>query len=380
MKSKLIYIAILIGLFYASCEPMKDIKEEIDEANGQQYTQDTFNYNRILAPESYTLTDEDYLLSSNESVRNYQNFSATNLPKDYLPEILNKLFVAENAQEMLVTYNYYAPIIVDEEGAYELTEADYISMGQTYLNFENEDEASFLIGKLLDRIAYVTDAGTEMTVKYTKYEKNLERFLKVVTPDSVVVLENSDDPFVLDTIHYDTLGCYYPNFNDIEDAMEKLPILADTLNHTLPKEYSCKVYKNYFDEYIVYTYNGTNWVVKEIITEVTEPLNYDLNETDITLSTWWADPAIKVTLTGDDYALFPETASYSNFDLRGGNVPGTDRDKLVEMIGQMMDANHAPIIEDQQYLVTYVYYDGASGVGSIRIIKTAGVWTEYVEE
>lgn len=109
---------------------------------------------------------------------------------------------------------------------------------------------------------------------------------------------------------------------------------------------------------------------------VSEELNYSLDATDITKSTWWADPAIKITLGASDYALYPETSKYSNFDVRGSIAPGTDRGKLAEMIGGMLDANHNAV-ENQQYLVKYAYYDGSNGVTTIRVIKEAGAWKEY---
>jgi hypothetical protein len=46
------------------------------------------------------------------------------------------------------------------------------------------------------------------------------------------------------------------------------------------------------------------------------------------------------------------------------------------MIGGMLDANHGAV-ENQQYLVTYAYYDGSNGVTTIRVIKEGSVWKEY---
>ena len=128
----------------------------------------------------------------------------------------------------------------------------------------------------------------------------------------------------------------------------------------------------------MYLYNGPTWVVKQSVMPVSEELNYALNESDITQSYWWADPAIKITLGGDDYGIFTETSKYGNFDLRGSIAPGTDRGKLVEMTGEMLDTNHGAV-ENQQYLVTYANYDGSNGSKTIRIIKNGGVWSEYTD-
>ena len=50
--------------------------------------------------------------------------------------------------------------------------------------------------------------------------------------------------------------------------------------------------------------------------------------------------------------------------------------RLIEMIGDMLDANHNPV-EGQQYLVSYAYYDGSNGVTTIRLVKQGGTWSEY---
>ena len=115
-----------------------------------------------------------------------------------------------------------------------------------------------------------------------------------------------------------------------------------------------------------------------------EELSYKLDKADITNSTWKADPAIKITLTSNDYNLLPGagdeggTARYQNFDLRSGKIPGTDRGKLAQLIGQMLDTNYAAVA-DQQYLVSFAYYDGSNGVALIRIIKSGGTWSEVEE-
>lgn len=369
----------MFGLLMAACNPMEDINKEIDKMNEAQYSIDTFDYARETAPSAYTLTDDDYALSSNADVAKYKNFSASVLPKDYLPEILNKKFTAPDAFEMIVTYNYYSKPVVDSAGAYEISSDEYAEMGQGS-DFSNEDEAKALIGKLLDRKVYASDAGTEMTVMYVLYKTNQTRFVRVNADMSTTVLKSSSDAYVLTDLDYEDLGeGTFHNFYKIGNAEAKLPTLATLRGHTLPQDYSCLVYKNYFDTYVVYMYNGTNWVVKESLMAVSEPLNYSRNTEDLSLSTWWADPALKITLGTDDYDMYSETSKYQNFDLRPGSIiPGDDRAKLVEMIGVMLDANHAAV-DDQQYLVTYAYYNGSNGIDNIRVIRTAGVWSEYTE-
>lgn len=154
--------------------------------------------------------------------------------------------------------------------------------------------------------------------------------------------------------------------------------VADATNGSGNNAETALVYNNYRDEYVVFMYNGTNWEVKQSLMPVSEPLNYALDADDISKSYWWADPAIKITLGGDDYASNEFTAKYGNFDLRSGNTPGTDHDMLVSILGDMLDLNHGAV-ENQQYLVSYAYYDGSNGVGTLRIIKEGGTWKEFTE-
>jgi hypothetical protein len=378
MKKILFLTVLAFGFIFNACEPMQDINDELDKALDADNAKALFLKDLQIAPSAYVLTDEDYELSSNESVSNYKNFSGYDLPKDNLPEILNKKFTAEDAQSMLVSYNFYSKPAVDEGGAYEIGSDDYSSMGQGYGNFSDEDVAESLIGKLFDRVIYADEAGAEKTAQYILYAKYVTRYIQInADGTSEVVGYTADAVEVTDAIYEATGNGKYKNFYRIDNALEDLAQYAVD-NATAPVVYAGLVYGNYLDTYIVYLYNGTNWVAKQSVMQVSEELNYALNSTDISQSYWWADPAIKIMLGGDDYALFTTTSKYGNFDLRSGNTPGTDEDLLIEMLGEMLDANHNPV-EDQQYLVSFAYYDGSNGIGTRRIIKSGGTWSEYSE-
>jgi len=387
MKMKNIFYlgGAVAALLLNACNPMEDINDEVDQILAERDAKALFLIDKKVAPETYTLTEEDYELSSNESVANYQNFSSSALPKDYLPEILNQKFSGENAQSMMVTYNFYNPPFVDEENALELEDEDYTSMGQSYPNFEDEDEAEALIAKLLDRTVYVEDKGVEMTVQYTLFATNETRYIKINADSTAEVLSYSSDAVeVTDEIYEATGNGNYKNFYRVDNALEDLRDYAIE-NGLEPIIYAADVYQNFLDEYVVYVFNGTNWEIRQSVMEVSEELNYALNEEDITQSYWWADPAVKITLSSADYAVFPGTGddggtgAYGNFDLRSGKIPGTDTAKLIEMIGEMLDTNHNAV-EGQQYLVAYAYYDGSNGTKTIRIIKDGGTWKEYDAE
>jgi len=374
---KILFLAVLaFGFIFNACEPMQDINDEIDKALVADNAKALFLKDLQIAPSEYVLTDEDYELSSDDGVSNYKNFSAYVLPKDFLPEILNKKFTAEDAQSMMVTYNFYSKPVVDEEYPYEIGDDDYSSMGEGYGSFDDEDVAESLIGKLFDRIMYADEAGEEKTALYTLYDTYVTRYIQInADSTSEVVSYTSDAVEVTDAIYEATGNGKYKNFYRISNALEDLAQYAVD-NGTAPVVYAALVYGNYFDEYIVYMYNGTNWEAKQSVMPVSEELNYALDANDIAQSYWWADPAIKIMLGGDDYALFSTTSKYGNFDLRSGSTPGTDEGLLIEMLGDMLDANHNPV-EDQQYLVSFSYYDGSNGIGTRRLIKQGGTWSEY---
>lgn len=374
-KTLFLYIAALAMVFTA-CDPMSDINDEVEAKQDAQDKVTQFLANLPIAPEAYTLVDDDYALSSNTNVAKYKNFSSSALPKDFLPEILNQKFSGEDAQSMKVTYNFYSKKVVDKDNAYEVLEGDYRSMGQKYNNFSDEDVAAGLIAKLLDRITFGQEEGTEKTVQYTLFSTRQDRFVRINADGTAEEVGYTEDAVeVTDAIYEATGNGKYKNFFTISDALEDLAAYA-TANDLAPVTYSALVYKNYLPEYEVFRFNGTNWEVRQSVMPVSEELNYARNAEDITQSTWWADPAIKITLGADDYASNDVTSKYSNFDLRSGKNPGTDRAALVAMIGGMLDANHNAV-ENQQYLVTYAYYDGSSGATTIRIIKQGGSWSEY---
>ena len=380
MKKILFLFIAALAMIFTACDPMSDINDEV-EAMQDVTDKDVLYLSGLeMAPEAYTLTEEDYELSSDEGVAQYKNFSKYALPKDHLPEILNQKFAGEDAQTMMVTYDFYEKPYVDEANAYELSDADYESMGASYGNFDDEDEAEALIAKLFDRVMYAEEAGIEKTAMYTLYSRYEDRFIKVNEDGTSEEVSYDEDAVVVtDDIYEATGNGKYKNFYTIDDALEDLADYAVDSGVALPVTYSALVYRNYLDAYAVYYYNGINWELKQSVMPVTEPLNFALDADDISKSTWWADPAIKITLGADDYDSNDDTAKYDNFDLRSGKTPGTDREMLVDMIGDMLDLNYGAV-ENQQYLVTYAYYDGSSGTESIRVIKEGGDWKEYSAE
>jgi len=380
MKKILGYTLPFLALLFVACEPMEDIHKDVDKEIEAERTKAEYLSQFEMAPEAYELTDEDYALSSNEDVAKYKNFSDYALPKDYLPEILNKKFTGEDGAEMKVTYNFYKKPFKDEDNAHVISEEEYALMGKKS-DFGDEDEAEYALGKLFDEQAkYVEiEAGTEKTAMYVLFQKNQDRYIKVNADFTTEVLKyEGDDSYILTGADYESVGNgKYKNFYNIEEAQEKIAEFAKASGKGAGN-YTGFVYKNYFDTYVVFRHSGVNWNVAQSLSAVTEPLNYKIEE-DYKNSYWWADPAIKITLTEADYLSDDETSKYKNVDLRDDSAYA-DAEVRAAGFGAMLELNHGPIIDDQQYLVSYVYYDGTRGVASDRIIRKDGVWQQYVEE
>lgn len=377
MKNIALYI-LALGMFFTACDPMEDINKELDDKFAQEANKMGYFSQFEVAPEAYTLTDDDYALSSNENVAKYKSFDKYNLPKDNLPEILNQRFAGEDGTEMLVTYDFYSKVVKDEENAHVISEDEYLEMGQKYGNFSDEDAAEYAIGKLFDEQAKyeVIEAGEEKTAMYILYKTNQMRYIKVNDDYTAEVLKyEGDDSYTLVDEDYESVGeGKYKNFFTIGVALEKVPQFAQQSGKG-PGNYTCKVYKNYLDTYVVYRHDGMMWNVAQSTVAQTEPLNFKV-EDDFTKSYWWADPAIKITLTDADYASDELTSKYKNFDLRAG-APYADPAARAVALGNMVELNHGPVVDNQQYLVTYVYYDGSRGEASDRIVRVVGEWQQY---
>ncbi|GAA4820494.1 hypothetical protein [Algivirga pacifica] len=380
MKNHISKIYIVLGFLLAvACNPLEEINEQLAQDEALEEAKYAFLYDKEVAPAAYTLTDEDYALSSVESIVNYKNFSNQNLPSKYLPEILNQRFSAEDTETMMVTYAYYSRVFVDYDNALELSSDDYkIAMGQSYSNFSDEDKAKALIAKYLDRTQYETEAGKEITVAYTLYERAYEdQFLQIdIATGAYEYVSVEEAEYTLSSDDYELMGQSYPNFSSKSTAEEEIVAFAQEKFSDKTSVIVEYVYTfTYHDKYVVYRFDGTQWQLATSVTSVTEELSYSVNKEDITKSTWKADSSIKYTLTSADYERWEDNTKYHNFDLRSGKPEG-DFAVVIKKIGEVLDDVFDPVEEGQEFLVTYNYYDGLTGSATIRVVKEGGIWME----
>lgn len=110
---KAIYLLMAIFLVLASCEPMQEIYDELEE-----------DYKGHASEFTYTLTSDDYAaiadMTSNgdaaEFIEDYEAFSDEYPAADYLPPFIEDMYPAlSEGSAGLITYNYNGPMPEDLE-------------------------------------------------------------------------------------------------------------------------------------------------------------------------------------------------------------------------------------------------------------------------
>ncbi|WMI66465.1 choice-of-anchor J domain-containing protein [Aestuariibaculum sp. YM273] len=101
---------------------------------------------------------------------------------------------------------------------------------------------------------------------------------------------------------------------------------------------------------------------------------------------WVPDNTIRYTLVPSDYTLIVESLSatypaatgsmdnYGNFERRPGNAAEWTDEMIAEAMDYVLNELDPSAEEGQKYLVTFDVYNGSSGVESLLVIKTDGVW------
>lgn len=373
----------MLALLFSACEPMEDIHKDVDKEIEDALIKSEYFARFEPAVDAYELTDEDYKLSSNENVQNYKNFSDVILPKDFLPEILNQKFAGENGTEMMVTYNYYSKVIVDKDGAQEISPDEYTIMGQKYSNFSDEDVAKYAIGKLLDEQStyYKVKTGTEKTTMYALFKQKQNRYIKVNADFTTEVLNYvGDNSYELKDADYESVGNgKYKNFSNIQEAQEKVAQFAQESGKGAGN-YTCFVYTNYFDTYLVYRYNGTNWEIAQSVVPVSGLVTYKVMDPNYQESTWKVvlpiqfvktekEPQTEYTLTDEDYELVGN-GRYMNFDVREGKAEESEAVRI-EKVSKILKSKFE-VVDGDVYKVYFEVYSGSAETWNLTIEAVEG--------
>ncbi len=418
---KKIHIAIvgLLVLLVYSCNPNKQIYEELDAMR--------VPYNEAI---EYSLTDDDYTtmkslalaLATNEEdstlaseLASYKSFSPTRSEAYFIPLFLNKTFIAlDSASSAVITYKYDYKFMFTDEQKLALTDT-----------FTTTDDIPAIIEQnittpVADDFLYVTykfDDGTDTVSAASLFQYDGTEWL---IPEDALVLSDED---------YDMMGTgsgepgQYGNFSSSSDPNHYLPIflemkypfaVANTTVQLVYKYYSSGTTSIY---YIKCLFDGADWYLYE-----TKSNQFIHNGTD-----WVFDPTVKHVMGKSDYQLivdwvttndslsvyldanypqntewyFGASSYYGNFDFRDykhqgndhfGELTGLDAEEIKEVILARIPTALNVVLEtvypDAQPFsngvpVYYeVYFDGYTGKYSTYMCKflCTGVGTfEYVE-
>ncbi len=373
MKKIIVNIVGLIALIaiVSSCQnPMADIVSSLDSAQAVTDANFLAKSDLSVAPAAYTLTEDDYALSSNESVAKYQNFSASIPADEFIPEIINKLFFAGSGTEMDVTYNYYYPLKAGTYVAYTVTDADYTATSHKYGNFSAaSDITGFLAYKYPDA---VRNDAVELTYDYYENHNTDTRSSKAVFDGTnwlvVYAFTKSD---------YNNMEQKYSDFGAKSDAEFYIPLYLPSLFPYAKggdiKFLEYEVYKKGGNDVydVFYQFDGQAWSAVKSVIQATMKFKYDDAN-----STWVVVPPIKFiksdkantreyTLTDADFELVGN-GKYHNFDVRAGN---TDEDEQVRIdkISTILKADFNDLAVGDVFLVHYAVYSGSNEVWDLTL-------------
>ncbi|MDA3865914.1 MAG: hypothetical protein PF489_04095 [Salinivirgaceae bacterium] len=357
MKNILKLLAIGFFAFGVSaCDPMDDIYDDLP--NDDSTTID--NLNKVPAVANYTLADVDYEYSSNDSIANNKYFFEEAPAIDYLPEIINEVFLADVGAETRVTYNYLYPLdtVTKEYPHYEVDSSEY---GNDYYNFSSHGNLYNLLSSKhpnakradLAELTYAwRSSGTTDTVTYT---------FACLEPDEWTIT------YKLSSEEYYSMEQSYPNFSNTDDPKRYVPVFIETLSeyqYAQPGDRAYIVYVVYGDEFphiLQLEKEQYQWKVIESAYPKTASLTANGE-------TWSVAPPIdfvtttqtndrEYTLTSADYEMVGN-GQYGNFD---------NESTVIEKISTILKANFEDIEVGQVFLVHYKFYSGAVEDRSINL-------------
>lgn len=145
---------MVVGLVFASCDPLEEIYDEIDA-----------NAKPVVGETEYTLTDDDY----DELELNYGSFSSEEDAKTDIPPLLSNMYpVWGKGSSVLVDYNLYVGSAFSIKD-YNLTQDDYTFSGSDLLGFQSDaDPLEYLPTILADNVSYAKE-GDYRVAKYFQY-------------------------------------------------------------------------------------------------------------------------------------------------------------------------------------------------------------------
>lgn len=349
-----IYLFMVLGLVFTSCDPMGDIHDDIDAQE-----------NIITGEVEFALSDDDY----DDLGLSFGNFSSIEDAKTMIPDLLEgKYPVWGDGSLAAVTFKLYSPMSTPSANVYALSDEEHNDItGKTYGNFDrsyhifNYLEATFpnAVEGEFHSLRYRFYAGGETTLTDGFiFENDDWTQIKGFTPDE-----------------YNNMGERFPNFSSHDEAATKIPLALPDIFKFQPKKAGDIVQamyelwkgggvtKSYVNNYI---FDGSTWSKYNNVAQETIKFGHDGN-------VWVPDNTIKYTLTAADYDLVGN-GRFGNFDVRAGKAEETVEARLAK-INTILLNNFPGDAEGQKYNVFYNVWSGANEVWNMKVIK---VGSEYI--
>ncbi|WBL25535.1 hypothetical protein [Zunongwangia sp. HGR-M22] len=227
----------------------------------------------------------------------------------------NGFEVDANASEATeVITKAYAFIDSDWDEALTLERADYTAMGQSYPNFDDEDEAAYKLGIYLNKMYPYAEPGDQVALTYDYYNGG------------------STAPVYANFIFKDGGFSILPSDpEDIEDVKSSYQ----------------------------FSFNGEEWIGEVIV-------RYQLTDADY--------DAIAEEFKTKYEAQADNLENYGNFNRQGSSNSWTD-EMMVEVMSFLLNSIAADAEAGQKYIVTYNSYPGPSE--TLNLVKAEdGTWTK----
>jgi len=384
-----LYLVIFVALAFA-CHPYEDNFKEIEESAPGP-----------IANIEIELTDDDYELLEGvegaEGPAQYGNFDNEEDVKNFIPVILNEKYpLFDNGSAVNVTYDFYNPIYLpDNFTEYTVTEADYESVGGNAAQYGNFDSQDQITGFLSTKYP---NASARSTVELT-YEYYNGSFTDEVTNLFYFFEGEWYSTFELSDDDYDFMEQRFPNFDDSDEAMNKVGVwLADEFKFQSFEEGERKVIiytytfiddnddRQFEDRVLIYNYTGEKWSAQQTTTK--KSLQFGKEE-----GMWIPDNTIAYTLTGADYVSIGSIEIDNGNTARGENLqdfgnfyqnfPGGDThwtpEDIANIIGQFLLEKFPNSEVGQKYNVTYLKYVGSAVEDNVLLILTEDGTYQEVE-
>ena len=297
---KFSFLAILITLFWAACNPNKELYQQLDAAREP--------YHESI---SYTLTDDDYgtikslaleqaqtaedSAKANE-IDTYKSFAKDRPAQDYVPLFLENTFLAlDSGSAATIYYNYdYTFEFSSSENI--LTIDDTLSYNDDFSNFVDTIAASFPNAEEGD-LALLQFKDTSEAIK-----KGWALFVYEQDDNGVLNWTWHSDAYVIRSADYESMGApgQYHNFSSDNPPEQYLPTFL-SLNFPYAQNGDSKeiVYRYYISGegtklyYTKYFLENGLWQSKEFKSD-----QFLHNGTQ-----WVFDPTIRFTMTCSDYQI-----------------------------------------------------------------------------